>query len=115
MTELCYFTIGAPDPERAQGFYGGLFGWSFAPGTVPGGLHVEGSVPPAGIHGGDEAGIRVYFRVDDIAAAVTRVEELGGEAGEIEGSVAAGGAYAACRDDQGVAFSLFQPPSGTGT
>jgi uncharacterized protein len=111
MTELCYFTIGVPDADRAQAFYGGLFGWSFAPGTVPGGLHVQGTQPPAGVFGGGEPGVQVYFRVDDIEAAVAQVRELGGEAADVQGSVASGGAYAQCRDDQGVPFSLFQPPS----
>jgi predicted enzyme related to lactoylglutathione lyase len=112
MTELCYFTIGVPDGERAQAFYGSLFGWSFAPGNVPGGFHVQGTTPPAGVFSGGETGVRVYFRVDDLEAALAKVRELGGAAGEVQGSVASGGAYAECADDQGVRFSLFQPPAG---
>jgi uncharacterized protein len=106
--ELCYFTIGAPDGDRARAFYGSLLGWEFAPGNVPGGWQVTNASPPGGLHGGEpEPGIEVYFQVEDIGAAVARVRELGGEAGEVQASAA--GAYASCRDDQGTRFSLFAP------
>jgi predicted enzyme related to lactoylglutathione lyase len=49
----------------------------------------------------------VYFRVDDIEAAVRRVRELGGEADD-PGPAETGGRFASCRDDQGLAFGLHQ-------
>jgi predicted enzyme related to lactoylglutathione lyase len=106
--ELCYFTIGAADSDRARTFYGALLGWQFAPGNVPGGWHITGASPPGGLHGGaPEPGIDVYFQVEDIRAAVARVRELGGEAGDVQETAA--GAYAGCRDDQGIRFNLFAP------
>jgi uncharacterized protein len=45
--------------------------------------------------------------VDDIQAAVTKVRELGGEAGAPE--EIASGFMASCRDDQGTKFNLWAP------
>lgn len=107
--ELCYFVIPAADAERSQAFYGGLFGWGFAPGNVPGGFQITGSTPPGGLHGGGEGSSpQVYFSVADIHAAVTRVRELGGSADEPE--EISSGYMAHCRDDQGSHFSLWAPP-----
>lgn len=35
MPAPCYFEIHADDCQRAQNFYGGLFGWSFMPFEAP--------------------------------------------------------------------------------
>ena len=52
-----------------------------------------------GVHGEDEdASVQVYFGVDDIEAAVRRVRELGGDAGE-PGPEESSGRYVSCRDD----------------
>ena len=109
--DLVYFVIPVGDGERAQAFYGDLFGWGFEPGNVPGGYQITGSTPPGGLYGGGE-GSRplVYFSVDDIQAATARVRELGGEADEPQ--QIASGWMADCRDDQGTHFSLWAPPSG---
>jgi uncharacterized protein len=106
--DLVYFVVPAGDAERAKAFYGDLFGWGFSPGNVPGGFNVEGSTPPGGLFGGGEGSSpQVYFSVDDIDAAVAKVRELGGEAGEPE--EIASGFMAECRDDQGTAFNLWAP------
>ena len=109
--ELVYFTIPVPDTGAAQAFYGGLFGWGFTPGNVPGGYQITGVTPPGGLHGGGDGSTpRVYFGVDDIEAAVARVRELGGHAGDPQ--EIASGRTAHCRDDQGTEFGLWAPPSG---
>lgn len=109
--DICYYVIAAPDSERARAFYGSVLGWRFEPGNVPGGIQISSTTPPGGIGPADRPELRVYFEVDDIGAAVGRVRDRGGEAGETQRSEA--GAYAHCRDDQGVEFGLFQfPPDG---
>jgi predicted enzyme related to lactoylglutathione lyase len=55
----------------------------------------------------------VYFDVDDIEAALATVGELGGEAGE-KSPVPQMGWFAACRDSEGNAFSLWQTDSNAG-
>jgi uncharacterized protein len=106
--DLVYFMISTPDAERAQAFFGGLFGWRFSPGNVPGGFNIEGSTPPGGLFaGGEAAPPEVWFDVDDIEAARARVAELGGTAGEAH--EIASGRIAACTDDQGSRFNLWAP------
>ena len=108
--DLVYFVVPVQDAEKGKAFFGELFGWSFETGNVPGGFHIHGSNPPGGMFAGGGGQPSVYFSVDDIHAAVTRIRELGGEAGE---PTEAGdfGRYAyGCRDDQGVRFGLHEPP-----
>jgi uncharacterized protein len=108
--ELVYFVVPAPDAQRAQTFYGELFGWEFAPGSVPDGYEISNAQPPGGLFGGGEGSSPdVYFGVDDIDAAVARVRELGGEAEDPQ--EIASGYMASCRDDQGTAFNIWAPAS----
>ena len=95
------------DAERAKAFYGDLFGWELTPGTVPGGFNIEGSTPPGGLFaGGDGESPAVYFDVDDIEAAVAQIRELGGEAEQPQQIQT--GWMAACKDDQGKSFNIWQ-------
>ncbi len=56
---------------------------------------------------GGEPEVQLSFRVDDIAAAVERVQAAGGQADEPERR--AFGLLAGCVDDQGTTFRLWQP------
>jgi predicted enzyme related to lactoylglutathione lyase len=108
--DLVYFMVPVPDGERAKAFYGELFGWRFESGNVPGGYQIANSTPPGGLFGGGEGNAPVvWFEVDDLDAAIARVRELGGEAGEPEDI--ASGRMASCRDDQGTELNLW---SGSG-
>jgi predicted enzyme related to lactoylglutathione lyase len=107
--ESCYFVIQVPDADRGRGFYSGLLGWSFAPGSVAHSHQIEGMM--GGMSGGaGEAAMKLYFDVSDIQAAVARVRELGGESDEVEETLS--GYQVDCRDDQGTAFSLHQARGG---
>lgn len=114
--EVSFIEFGATDAMTARSFYGKLFGWSFEPGPGGDGYVIGGVGVPAGIHGGDEgASPYVFFRVDDLEAAVAAVEHLGGTAESIaeagdEESVAIYGEFRLCRDDQGSPFGLHRPP-----
>jgi predicted enzyme related to lactoylglutathione lyase len=105
--DLCYFVMPAADAGRAQSFYGGLLGWRFSPGNVPGGSNIEGVSPPGGMFEGGEGGPELYFMVDDLEAAIARVRELGGEADEPEPTH--GGRFSRCQDDQGARFGIWAP------
>jgi hypothetical protein len=102
--------------DKARAFYEGLLGWTFVDGPGGQGLVITGLGVGAGIHGSDEgASPYVFFRVDDIDAAVARVQELGGMVDDIdvegdEASVSVFGRFRLCKDDQGSAFGLHQPP-----
>jgi uncharacterized protein len=104
--DLVYFMIPVPDGDRAQAFYGGLFGWEFSPGNVPGGFNIENSTPPGGLYGGGKGNAPVvWFEVEDIETGIARVRELGGEADEPQDI--ASGRMVSCRDDQGTDFNLW--------
>jgi predicted enzyme related to lactoylglutathione lyase len=119
--EVSFISIGVGDVPRGAAFYGGLLGWAFE--ETRGGLVIGGAGVGAGMHGGDAgASPYVFFRVDDLDAALARVEELGGArepVGEDHGGgdaeeIARFGRFALCRDDQGSAFGLHELP-GAGT
>ena len=71
------------------------------------------------MHGEDKgAAPYLFFRVEDMEAAVKRVRELGGmvEETNVEGdeeSVAGGDGSSSAGDDQGSPFGLHQPPTGS--
>ena len=114
--ELAFLEFGTRDVDRARLFYEGMFGWNFDEGPTSDGYVITLPNVRAGIHGGDQgASPYVFFRVDDIDAAVARVEELGGTVDgiDVEGddeSIATFGRFRLCKDDQGSPFGLHQPP-----
>jgi uncharacterized protein len=117
--ELAFFELGVEDTERGRAFYEGLFGWEFETGPSGNGFAIGAPNVPGGMHGGDAgAAPYVFFRVDDMDAAIECVRGLGGEVEEMdvegdEASIARFGRFKLCRDDQGSPFGLHQAPSGS--
>lgn len=108
--EVVYFELPGNDAAAAQRFWDSLFGWTFTASNGAEYSMIDGSSPVAGLaHGDPSPHPRIFFRVDDLGAAVARVGELGGQADEPVTIPA--GAFARCTDDQGVTFSLFQARS----
>lgn len=106
---ITYFEVPSGDIEATQRFWGSLFGWQFRAGNFPGYSMIDGPTPLGGApHADASRHPRIFFAVDDIDAAVTRVRELGGTAEEPVRTPS--GAFAHCVDDQGVEFSLSQEP-----
>lgn len=96
----------ADDPERALRFWSGLLdvelaprpvregrGWEADDGAVRLGIHARGAGP-------GDTGSLAYFSVDDMAAALERVEALGGTV------VHPGERWSICRDSEGSPFAL---------
>jgi hypothetical protein len=114
--EVAFIELGAQDAGRAQAFYSSMFGWKFEPGPSGEGFAFEAPNVPGGLHGDDPgASPYVFFRVDDMEAALERVRQLGGTVEEMdvegdEASVARFGRFKLCRDDQGSPFGLHQAP-----
>jgi predicted enzyme related to lactoylglutathione lyase len=114
--ELAFFELGVGDTGRGRAFYEGLFGWTFETGPSENGFAITAPNVPGGMHGGDAGAVPyLFFRVDDMEAAVARVRELGGEVEETdvegdEASIARFGRFKLCRDDQGSPFGLHQAP-----
>jgi uncharacterized protein len=110
--ELSFFELGTGDYERARAFYSQLFGWQFD--ATDGGGRITTPTVPGGIHPNDAgASPYVFFAVDDLDAAIAKVNELGGSGDAMDESpdtVAEFGRFALCKDDQGSSFGLHQPP-----
>ena len=110
--QMVHVEIPAGSTAKAKEFWGGLFGWQFEeyPGS-PTEYHTTRFSETQGgaIMGadGDKRGPRVYFDVDDINAAKSRVGELGGTSGEAF-PVPSMGWFAVCRDSEGNEFGLWQ-------
>lgn len=110
---LVWNELSSPDLDASSAFYSRLFGWTIAP--------FEGSPEPyLAIKNGaaNNGGIRqltppgtpphwlVYFGVEDIDAALAKVQELGGTkyAGPIDIQIAK---IAVVADPQGAVFALY--------
>jgi uncharacterized protein len=110
--DLGYFTVPIGDPGDARSFYAAVLGWEYEHDDIDAAYHhVVNCAPPGGLYSEDDGKRpRSYFRVADLDIALQKVRELGGEAGARVDS--ATGASAACRDDQGIELSLWQPAAG---
>ncbi len=110
--DLGYFVVPVGDAAEARSFYGSVLGWEYDHDDVDAAYHhVVNCAPPGGLYTEQPAPRPIaFFRVADVDASSRRVRELGGEAGEVLESST--GLIAACRDDQGVEFSLWQPAAG---
>jgi uncharacterized protein len=83
---VAFFEVVSAEPERAQRFYAALFDWQVdaSPGmegyalidTGAGEGAVGGGIGPS--HGPGDTGVKIYVRVDDLDAYLTRAQELGG-------------------------------------
>jgi predicted enzyme related to lactoylglutathione lyase len=101
--ELGYYTLPVKDLERGKAFYATALGWTFEND----GGHAIDSEPPCGLTESATRGPTLYFRTDDIKAAIGQVRKAGGEAAEPQEYPS--GWSCACRDDQGGEFSLWEP------
>ena len=100
----------ADDPARALRFWEGLLGRPLAPRADDQGegWQTGGGEAAVGIHAraagpGDRVSLP-YFHVDDVDAAVARVEELGGSV------IHRGERWTICRDSEGSPFGLGPLP-----
>ena len=96
----------ADDADRALRFWSGVLGAELAPRPADAGAGWEAEADGLrlGVHErgpgpGDTASL-AYFTVSDLAAALERVEELGGSV------IHPGERWAVCRDSEGSPFAL---------
>ncbi len=100
--------MAARDANLAKEFYEAVLQVPFSSGH-PGAWRTEETRPPLSVmsSAGTEPDVQLSYRVDDIAAAVSRVRAAGGRADEPGRKPY--GLIAECVDDQGTAFHLWQP------
>jgi uncharacterized protein len=114
--EIVHIEFPAQDPDRAQAFWGGMFGWEFQgmPGDFDYRMARTGDSSGAAIMPSEDTGHpNFYFDTADIEASSGKVRELGGEAGE-KTPVPGHGWFAACKDSEGNAFHLWQGDESAG-
>ena len=101
--DLFYYVVPVAD-EVVKERYQALLGWTLSAGSHPNGWNIDNSAPPGGLFVDHAGRPDLYFRVADVDAAAQRVRDAGGTAGGTQPNSA--GSHAACRDDQGVTFSI---------
>jgi predicted enzyme related to lactoylglutathione lyase len=108
---LVHFEINTKDAARAKRFYTTLFGWKYKDSDIPGiEYYVIDGVTPGGAINPMDTEIKsptVYFGTDDIDDTLSKVKDSGGKADDKQ-PIPGQGWFAACKDPDGNAFSLFQ-------
>src|SRR5947209_310760 len=103
---LALIEFPADDPDRARRFWSGVLDVELeARGPGEGeGWQTHGGGPAVGVHdrgrGPGDSFSLPYFEVDDLAAALERVGDLGGAV------IHPGDHWAICRDSEGSPFGL---------
>ncbi|MFC5288402.1 VOC family protein [Actinokineospora guangxiensis] len=103
--DIGYATVVVRDAETAKAFYAAVLGWRYTPGSVDNGWQVADR--QIGLWGGADPRVDLCFRVTDLTAALARVREAGGTAGQVDRKPY--GAFAECADPEGTAFQLWEP------
>ncbi len=83
---VAFFEVISPNQERAQKFYAELFSWQVSADPAMGGYAlVDTGAGPGAVGGGigasmapEDTGVKIYMRVDDLEAYMSRAEQLGG-------------------------------------
>ena len=116
-----YMEFPSQDVDRATRFWNGVMGWSFGSGLFEQYDYRMAQIAPdaaVAVCPAVEQGPNVYIETPDLEAALERVKELGGAAGEIRKvpdriasefpSAAIHGRFAGCRDSEGNMFHLWE-------
>jgi predicted enzyme related to lactoylglutathione lyase len=106
-----YWTQPVRGLASAKSFYAGVFGWEFSQETETY-AHVSNSNSACGLMIAKGNAPEIWFKALDIKDALARLQEVGGSAEEPSESPS--GLSAACKDDQGMRFNLWQPAPGQG-
>ena len=117
---MAWNELATPDPEASSAFYGGLFGWEFAPEGPPGYLliHNRGRANGGILQMTEEWRMpdgtpvpshwSVYFSVADLDHSLARVKELGGEVVYETMEAPGVGRFNVVREPSGAYFTLIQ-------
>lgn len=112
-----WFELATDDASAARDFYAAVAGWQMATSPIaehggytlahaPDGIGVAGLMtPPPGAPA--IPGWSVYFGVDDVDAAASRIAYLGGRVDFGPQDIPQVGRFAVCADPQGVVFTIM--------
>jgi len=114
-----WFELSTKDQARAAAFYEAVFGWTtrisplaehggYAIAAASDGEGVAGIIGPPPPGAASAPGWSLHFGTDDIAAALARIEPLGGAVLFGPLAIPHVGTFAQVRDPQGIPFFLMQ-------
>jgi uncharacterized protein len=114
-SSIVWFEIPADNPERAQKFYGALFGWKIElfPGMADY-WHIDtgggDDTPDGGLmkRKHPEQPITNYVNVASVDEAATKVQKLGGKICKPKTAVPQMGYFVICQDTEGNEFALWE-------
>jgi predicted enzyme related to lactoylglutathione lyase len=114
--KVTYFEVATDDPEGAQRFYGGLFGWTFGTSEA-GSLDYRMIGYPGGEPGGGLFNTKgefhnhavFYVQVADVETACGEAESLGGKVVKKLIDVEDAPDFAYLQDTSGNLFAIFRP------
>jgi predicted enzyme related to lactoylglutathione lyase len=115
-----WFEVGSAAPDRAQEFYGGLFGWTFNAAPIAGFDYRDVTTGPGhplrggllGTEGKAPAYAVFVVMVEDVAATCAEAERRGGRVDMGPVTADNGLCFAYLSDLDGNRFGVFSPPSG---
>ncbi|MBA4747311.1 MAG: VOC family protein [Sphingopyxis sp.] len=124
--DFIWYELMTPDAEAAQGFYGGLLGWTFKDSGTPGmdyrlfsaGAAEVGGVMPLTsdmLSGGAHPMWAGYIGVDDVDATVAAIKAAGGSVHMEPWDVPGVGRIAFVADPQGAMFYVMKALDGSQT
>jgi predicted enzyme related to lactoylglutathione lyase len=101
------------DPDRCRLFYANVFDWEFDDSSMPGYTLIETGNDPGGgmMKRHDQApgpGLNIYFLVDDIPAALEKIQANGGTVHCPETEIPNVGWWAYAADPEGIPFGIFK-------
>ena len=103
-----YLEIGSKSTRASSAFFSEVFGWVYTPMDESNGWFQTPTIK-MGIHDDDpNPKIYVYFCVDDLEEAVSKVRAAGGEAEKPSPVEPGFGRFCSCKDPTGVAFGLHE-------
>jgi uncharacterized protein len=110
----CWLDIAVPDAARAKTFYGGVFGWTFRPGSggeeygffQAGGKTVSGLGP---LEKGARSSWMIYFCTTDADETASKIRRAGGAVRVDPLDINGQGRMAQFTDPQGGQFAVWQP------
>jgi hypothetical protein len=112
---LCHFEFMSPNPGRSREFYSKIFSWKFNQAPEMGGYTmIETGAQPGGgmMEKPKEAphpALNVYFMVDDVDAALTKVRGAGGKVINEKTPIPDMGSWAMFLDPDGICVGIFEP------
>jgi hypothetical protein len=121
MASIVWFEIPADDVERANKFYGSLFGWKI--GRFPGPMeywHIDTGSNDMTRDGGmmkrqhPQQGIINYIDVPSVDQFAAKVQKLGGKVLMPKTAVPQMGYFAVCQDTENNVFGLWENDESAG-